>query len=90
MVYCKKNSIKTLRDKTFKTVRDSKHDSYQRGLASMVNKFFDKKSSGSSVEPNNQLAINFRGRSLEKSRDEKSIHCLETIFGVLIQLRCNQ
>ena len=37
---------------------DPKYDGYQRGLASMVYKFFDKKSSGSSVvnEPNCQLA----------------------------------
>ena len=36
---------KVLRDKTFKS--DQKYDGYQRGLASMVYKFFDKKSQGS-------------------------------------------
>ena len=37
---------------------DPKYDGYQRGLASMVYKFFDKKSSGSGIvnEPNYQLA----------------------------------
>ena len=96
IVYCKskvlvkKTSIKTLRKKTFKIVRDSKYDSYQGGLGSMVNTFFDKKSSGSSVKPKFQLAINFIGRSPERSREKKFIHCLETIFGVLIQLICNQ
>ena len=36
-------SVKVLRDKTFKIVSDPKYDGYQRGLASMVCKFFDKK-----------------------------------------------
>ena len=49
---------KFLRDKAFKVASDLKYDGYQRGLASMVYKFFDKKSSGSGVgnEPNYQLA----------------------------------
>ena len=37
---------KVLRDKAFKIASDQKYDGYQRGLASMVYKFFDKKSSG--------------------------------------------
>ena len=51
-------SDKVLRDKTFKIASDPKYDGYQRGLASMVYKFFDKKSSGSGIanEPNYQLA----------------------------------
>ena len=36
-----------MRDKALKIVRDKKDDGYQRGLASMVYEFFDKKSSGS-------------------------------------------
>ena len=48
---------KVLRDKAFKIASDPKYNGYQRGLASMVYKFFDKKSSGSGVnEPNYQLA----------------------------------
>ena len=38
-----------MRDKTFKIASDPKYDGYQRGLASMVYKFFDKKSSGRGV-----------------------------------------
>ena len=47
-----------MRDKTFKNANDPKYVGYQRRLASMVYKFFDKKSSGSGVdaEPNYQLA----------------------------------
>ena len=33
-----------LRDKAFNIAKNSKYDGYQRGLASMVYKFFDKKS----------------------------------------------
>ena len=49
------HSDKVLRDKAFKIASDPKCDGYQRGLASMVYKYFDKKSSGSGVaatEPN--------------------------------------
>ena len=42
-------SDKVLRDKAFKITSDPEYDGYQRGLASMVYKFFDKKSSGSEV-----------------------------------------
>ena len=36
-------SDKFLRDKAFNITRSPKYDGYQRGLASMVYKFFDKK-----------------------------------------------
>ena len=51
-------SEKVLKDKAFEIASNSKYDGYQRGLASMVYKFFDKKSKGSGVEsmPNQQLA----------------------------------
>ena len=51
-------SDKLLRDNVFKIVSDPKYDGYQRGLASLVYKFFDRKSSGSGIvnEPNYQLA----------------------------------
>ena len=48
-------SDKVLRDKAFKIASNPKCDGYQRGLASMVYKFFDKKSKGSGIftnEPN--------------------------------------
>ena len=57
-------SDKVLRDKAFKIISDPKYDGYQRGLASMIYKFFDKKSvslnnsNGSGIvnEPKYQLA----------------------------------
>ena len=45
---------KVLRDKAFKIASDQKYDGYQRGLASMVYKFFDKTSSGSGLANNNE------------------------------------
>ena len=38
---------KVLRDKTYDIASNPKYDGYQRGLASMLYKFFDKKSTGS-------------------------------------------
>ena len=37
-------SDKVLRDKAFNIAKNPKYDGYQRGLASMVYKLFDKKS----------------------------------------------
>ena len=53
-------SDKVLSNKAFNIAKNPKYDGYQRGLASMVYKFFDKKSAGSGVniplEFNEQLA----------------------------------
>ena len=51
---------KVLRDKAFKNANDQKYDGYQRGLASMVYKCFDKKSQGSG------LASNKKNRTISK------------------------
>ena len=42
-------SDKVLKDKVFNSDKNPKYDGYQRGLSSMVYKFFDKKSAGGSV-----------------------------------------
>ena len=52
---------KLLRDKAFNIAKDPKYDGYQRGLAPIVYKYFDKKSKGSgiaikSMPQNQQLA----------------------------------
>ena len=51
-------SDEVLKDKVFKIVSDTNYDGYQKGVASMVYKFSDKKSKGSSIvnKPNYQLA----------------------------------
>ena len=65
---------------------DPKYDGYQRGLASMVYKFFDKRSkeSGIANEPHYQLANEVHKPIIRKLKKQKFIHHLETIFGVLI------
>ena len=79
-------SDKVLRDKAFKIASDPKYDGYQRGLASMVYNFFDKKSSGSGVatEPNYQLANELHRQITRKFKRQKVIRHSETIFRVLI------
>ena len=47
---------KVLRDKAYNIASNPKHDGYQRGLASMVYKFFDKKSMGSGISSSSILA----------------------------------
>ena len=46
-------SDKMLRDKAFNIAKNPKYDQYQRGLASMVDKFFDKKTFGSGIKNEN-------------------------------------
>ena len=46
-------SDKILRDNAFNIAKNPKYDGYQRGLASMVYKFFDKKSTGNGIFKNN-------------------------------------
>ena len=43
-------SDKVLKDKPFEIASNPKYDGYQRGLASMVYKFFDKKSKGAWIK----------------------------------------
>ena len=52
-------SDKILRDKAFNIAKNPKYDGYQRGLTSMVYKFFDKKSAGSGVS-NNEIKQNLQ------------------------------
>ena len=47
-------SVRVLRDKAFEIANNPKHDGYQRGLVSMVFKFFDKKSKGNGVKNENK------------------------------------
>ena len=78
-------SDKVLKDNIFKIANDRNYDGYERGLASMVYRFFDKESKGSGIinEPIINWQINFINQLLENLKKEKFIHFLETIFGVL-------
>ena len=68
-------SDKILRDKAFNIAKNPKYDGYQRGLASMVYKFFDKRSAGSGVniplEFNEQLAKELHKPIIRKFKKRK-------------------
>ena len=53
-------SDKISRDKAFNIAKNPKYYGYQRGLTSVVYKFFDKKSSGSGVAANNVIKQNIQ------------------------------
>ena len=92
MAYCKTKDLdkrtqsdKVLRDKAFKIVSNPKYNGYQRGLASMVYKFFDKKSSGSGItnEPNYQLADEIHKPIIRKFKKRKVYSSFrDNIWGV--------
>ena len=52
-------SDRVLRDKAFNIAKNPKYDGYQRGLASMVYKFFDKKSASNGLA-NNEIKQNLQ------------------------------
>ena len=66
-------SDNVLRDKAFNIAKNPIYDGYQRGLASMVYKFLDKKSTGSGVanEPNYQLANKLHKPIIRKFKNRK-------------------
>ena len=74
-----------LKDEAFKIARDPKYDGYQRGLASMVYKFFDKKSkeSGITNESNYQLANELHKPIIKKIKKRKVYSSFkDNIWGV--------
>ena len=77
-------SDKVLRDKPFKIANDPKYDGYQRGLASMVCKLFNKKCSGSGVAtPNYQLANEIHEQIIRKFKRRKVYSSFrDNIWGV--------
>ena len=70
---------KILRNRAFNIAKDPKYDGYQRGLASMVYKFFDKKSKGSCViniklSPQNQQLAEELHKPIIKKIQERKVH----------------
>ena len=63
---------KVLRGKAFKIASDQKYDGYERGLASMVYIFFDKKTQGS-------------GRSLQVAGDKENIQLANELHKPIIR-----
>ena len=82
-------SNKVLRDRELNIAKNPQYDGYyQRVIASMVYKFFDKKTSGSGandkIKQNQQLAEELHKPIIRKFQKRKYIHHLKTIFVVLI------
>ena len=76
---------KGLRDKAFNIAKNLKYDGYQRGLASMVYKSFDKKSKSSAVniplEFNEQLAKELHKPIIRNLKNKQFIQVLKIIPG---------
>ena len=70
-------SDKVLRDKAYDIASNPEYDGYQRGLASMVYKFFDKKAT---AEPSAKH-VNFINLLLKNLIKEKYIRNLKIIYG---------
>ena len=81
-------SDKIFRDKAINVAKNPKYDGCQRGIASMVYKFFDKKSKVSSVniplDFNEQLAEELHKPIIRKFKKENFTLDLKIIFGELI------
>ena len=77
-------SDKVLRDKWLKIASYPKYDGYQRGLASIVYKFFDKKSSGNGVNKPNYQQTNELQKLIIKKFKKKKVYSSfgDNILGV--------
>ena len=78
-------SEKFLKEKAFKIANDPNYDGYQRGLASMAYKCFDKKPKGSGIinEPNYQLANELHKPIIRKFKKRKVYSSFrDNIWGV--------
>ena len=71
-------SDKVLRDKAFNIAKNPKYDGYQRGLASLVYKFFDKMSSGSGIVNNNN-------KKKKKNDNKRNLQLAEELHKPIIK-----
>ena len=72
---------KILRNRAFNIAKDQKYDWYQRGLASMVYKFFDKKSKGSGAKhvntklaPQHQQLVEELHKPIIRKFEKRKVH----------------
>ena len=76
-------SDKVLKGKAFEIANNAKYDGYQRGLAPMFYKFFDKKSKGSGIKQNQQLANELHKPIIRKFKKRKVYSSFkDNIWGV--------
>ena len=86
-----KQSDIVFKNKALKMASNPKCNGYERGLASMVYNFFDKKSKGSGLKENqgnflqnSQLANELHKPIIRKFRKRKFYSSFKKIFGVLL------
>ena len=66
---------RVLRDKEFNIAKNPKYDGYQRGLASMVYKFFDEKTSGSGIKIiSNKELVEELHKTIIRNFNERKAH----------------
>ena len=77
---------KNLKNKAFDIAKDPKYDGYQRGLASMVYKFFDSKVSGSGAKliPQNERLANELHKPIIRKFEKRKVYSTfkDNIWGV--------
>ena len=77
---------KILKNRAFDIAKDPKYDGYQRGLASMVYKFFDSKVSGSGVKliPENEQLANELHKPITRKFEKRKVYSTfkDNIWGV--------
>ena len=82
---------KVLRDKVYDIASNPKYDGYQRGLASMVYKFFDKKSTGSgfkklknTTKPNSSILADEHHKPIIRKFNKRKVYSQfkDNIWGV--------
>ena len=77
---------KNLKNRAFDIAKDPKYDGYQRGLASMVYKFFDSKVSGSSAKlmPENKQLANELHQPIIRKFEKRKVYSTfkDNIWGV--------
>ena len=95
---------KILRDKAFNIAKDPKYDGYQRELAFMVYKFFDKKSKGSGAKqvntkltPQNQQLAEELHKTIIKKFEKRKVHaefkdniCGADLADMQLLTKCNK
>ena len=79
-------AVKIFKNKAFDIAKDPKYDGYQKGLASMVYKFFDSKVSGSGVKliPQNEQLAEELHKSIIRKFEKRRVYSTfkDNIWGV--------
>ena len=79
----KKIQSEVSKNKAFKIANNPKCDGYQRGLASMIYKFFDKKSA--SLKKKSALLNKFSGSGANKSANEPKYKLANELHKLIIR-----